>query len=329
MDISVIVPVYNVEKYVNRCLDSIFSQNFEGQFEVIAINDGSTDNSLDILKKYKEKYSNFKIIEQDGNKSLAVARSTGIKHATGIYILHIDSDDWIKPDMFSDLIKIAKENNSPDVVVFDYEKHNGVNTLRSNKNIIEQKFFDDKNKIFIQHLFMGACWNKMVKNSLLNNLIYGNDYMNTTEDLIYSFEIFLKAKSILLLPKVYYCYYFNTQSLTTMITPSKYVQSQTLVYFLLNKIKKKYNPFFKAVENVIVYLDNFLALEFFKNHLLRYKSDEIASEFLNEYAIFCGEKRIDFINMSYNNKIYSFKDNLSRFGFVNTLKTIVKIKILK
>lgn len=329
MDLSIIVPVYNVEKYLSRCLDSIFSQDFKGDFEVIAVNDGSKDNSLEILKSFKEKYPKLKIIEQEINKSLAVARTTGIKQAEGTYILHVDSDDWIKPNMCSSLMKHAAANNDPDVIVFDYEKNNGINAQNSEKNITEKKCFTNENKISIQHLFMGACWNKLVKASLVKDLVYGNTYMNTTEDLIYSFEVFLKAKTILVIPETYYYYFFNNESLTTSITPSLYFDSQILVYSLLDEIKIKYSPSDEALNNVIVYLDNFLAVEFFKNHLLSFKLKNIPNDFLNGYKTFCGEKNLNFINRAYNGRTYSFRQVVSRFGLLNALKTIVKIKILR
>jgi glycosyltransferase involved in cell wall biosynthesis len=328
MDLSVVIPVYNVEGYLSRCLDSIFNQNFKGNFEVIAVDDGSTDNSLEILKKYQEKYPNLTVVEQGTNKSLAVARSTGMKHATGDYVLHIDSDDWIKSEMFSNLLKKAAEYKNPDVIVFDYERHNGMNTLNSIKNIADQKFYENEDKISAQRLFMGTCCSKMVKNSLLKDLIYGNNYMNTTEDLIYSFEVFLRAKNILLLPEIYYCYFSNAQSLTSKVTPLKYVHSQILVYNLLNRVKNKYEPLSGFLNNVITYLDNFLVLEFFKRHLSYPKSDNLPVEFLKEYMSFSGEEKKDFINKNYYNSIYSFREMISRFGFLTTLKIIIKMKIL-
>jgi Glycosyltransferases, probably involved in cell wall biogenesis len=309
-------------------MDSIFNQDFEGSLEVIAVDDGSTDDSIEILRKYKEKLPNLTIIEQGTNKSLAVARSTGIKQATGDYVLHIDSDDWIKPGMFSNLVKKAVQYKNPDVIVFDYERHNGTNPLNSVKNIVSQKFYENENKISAQGLFMGTCCSKMVKNTLLKDMIYGANYMNTTEDLIYSFEVFLKAKSILLLPEIYYCYFSNTQSLTSKITPSKYVHSQILVYNLLNAVKYKYEPSPEFLNNVIRYLDNFLALEFFKRHLSYPKSDNLPAEFLKEYMNFSGEEKKDFINKNYNSITYSFREIISRFGFLNTLKIIIKMKIL-
>ena len=92
--ISIIVPVYNVEKFLERCLDSIFKQQFSSVFEVIAVDDCSTDNSLHVLKEYQKREKRLIIIEHEINKKLSCASKTGIRASTGDYIMHVDSDDW-------------------------------------------------------------------------------------------------------------------------------------------------------------------------------------------------------------------------------------------
>ena len=95
IQISVIIPVYNTEKYLERCINSVVSQNFR-DIEIIIINDCSEDNSLKIIDKYKNKDKRIKIINKIKNEGLSAARNSGIEIATGEYILHIDSDDWIE-----------------------------------------------------------------------------------------------------------------------------------------------------------------------------------------------------------------------------------------
>ena len=97
MHISIIVPVYNVERYLVRCLDSIFTQDFSGNFEVIAIDDKSTDMSLSILKAYQLTETRLIIIEHDVNEKLTKTRADGMNAANGEYVMHVDSDDWILP----------------------------------------------------------------------------------------------------------------------------------------------------------------------------------------------------------------------------------------
>ncbi len=114
--LSVIVPVYNAEKYLAQCIDSIIDQ--DGKFEIIAINDGSTDKSLNILQHYAEKYSNIKVITQK-NQGVSASRNKGISEAKGDYIIFVDSDDWLEEDAFEQILKQLKKD-SPDVLLTAY-----------------------------------------------------------------------------------------------------------------------------------------------------------------------------------------------------------------
>ena len=107
--VSVIVPVYNVEKYLRECLDNILNQSLE-DIEIICVNDGSTDNSLDILDEYSKKDSRVKVISQE-NKGLSGARNTGMKHVTGQYVTFMDSDDYFSEGSLEKLYGICEEKN--------------------------------------------------------------------------------------------------------------------------------------------------------------------------------------------------------------------------
>jgi len=125
---SIIVPVYNVEKYIKKCLDSIEKQTFK-DYEVIVVNDGTKDNSMDIVKKY-----NVEIINQK-NKGLSEARNEGVKKAKGDYILFLDSDDYIEKDLLKELSKSLK--NNPDLVRFQVRE---VFEDRTKKDYNEEPF---------------------------------------------------------------------------------------------------------------------------------------------------------------------------------------------
>ena len=112
--ISIIIPVYNVDKYLDDCLSSVFRQTLKN-IEVVIINDGSTDNSINIIKKYQNEYNNIILIEQE-NKGLSVARNVGIEHATGKYITFLDSDDFITENFCEKLYNKAEENKCPLVI---------------------------------------------------------------------------------------------------------------------------------------------------------------------------------------------------------------------
>ena len=110
---SIIVPVYNVEEYIDDCLKSIFNQSFK-DFEVIVVNDGTKDNSMDIVKNY-----DVKVINQE-NAGLSAARNTGVKSSTGEYLLFIDSDDYIEKDLLKNINNNLKDN--PDVLRFQIKE---------------------------------------------------------------------------------------------------------------------------------------------------------------------------------------------------------------
>ena len=112
--ISVVIPVYNVEKYLEQCLDSVIAQSFE-DIEVICVNDGSTDSSLEILKRYADNDSRIKIISQK-NKGAGAARNVGIENAAGEYVYFMDSDDYLNSDAFERLNGFL--DDEPDFVMF-------------------------------------------------------------------------------------------------------------------------------------------------------------------------------------------------------------------
>ena len=115
--VSVIVPVYNVEGYLEKCLESLVRQSLK-DIEIIVVNDGATDNSLKIAKKYEEKYSNILKVYSKRNGGLSDARNFGLKYAKGKYVAFVDSDDYVKNDMFLKLYNFAVKNDL-DVVVSD------------------------------------------------------------------------------------------------------------------------------------------------------------------------------------------------------------------
>lgn len=119
--ISIVVPVYNVEDYLQQCLDSLENQTFK-DFEVITINDGSKDNSLEILKINKNKFKNYRIINQQ-NSGLSAARNAGINIAVGEYIMFLDSDDMLEKDALETIYKLIKQQNL-DLVTFDMMNFN-------------------------------------------------------------------------------------------------------------------------------------------------------------------------------------------------------------
>ncbi len=166
--VSVIVPVYNTEKYLEKCLDSLAKQTLK-DIEILIVNDGSPDNSKQIIDKYTEKYSNFKgFIKENGG--ISDARNFGIQRATGMYIGFVDSDDYVEPEMFEKLYNKAISEVF-DVVACD------VNLVENNKTTIISSLIDkdiyteEEIKKQMVNIYPSA-WNKIYKRDLFYNEVY-------------------------------------------------------------------------------------------------------------------------------------------------------------
>jgi glycosyltransferase involved in cell wall biosynthesis len=204
---TIIVPVYNTEKDLERCLGSILEQTFR-DYECLLIDDGSTDSSLDILREFAAKDTRFKVITQR-NSGVAVARNNGIKLANGEYILFVDSDDWLENNLLSENIAIAN-SYEPDLIYFGYySEFPNSQFIRHNPNFkylngtkeIADNFMD----IFENNLFP-VPWNKLYKTSFLRTekILFPNT--NSMEDAFMNFETFKKVNSLIINDNSYYHY---------------------------------------------------------------------------------------------------------------------------
>ena len=140
-EISIIVPVYNVEKYLPRCVDSILNQTFTN-FELILVNDGSTDRSGIICDQYKKRDNRIKVIHKT-NEGVSKARNIGISEAKGRYIEFIDSDDWIERSLLEDTLKQIRIDNS-DIIFFGLLYEDEDDNLIKEKNMLEMKLLKKK-----------------------------------------------------------------------------------------------------------------------------------------------------------------------------------------
>jgi glycosyltransferase involved in cell wall biosynthesis len=322
-DISLIVPVFNVEKFLIRCLDSIFNQKFSGTFEVIAVDDGSTDNSLQILKKYQSTGGRLKIIEHGFNKKLSVTRATGMNAAAGNYIMHVDSDDWILPDALENLYVKCIETGA-DIVVFNHMSENPKGK-RTVINCIKKELVTT-DKIEVQQHFFGAPWNKIVKRDLTKNLISGEIGVNNTEDLIYATEIFLKAEKICLIPEIYYVYSENNESLSRLVKPEQYIKYQAVILSQLQKIVFKYEADSKTTSNIMDYFEKWIYLELAKVNFWYNESFGESNILFGKFSQFpiMSQTRINKLELSMNNKLTNLLEVIKRFGFKTSLGIIIR-----
>ncbi|MBP5534914.1 MAG: glycosyltransferase family 2 protein [Alphaproteobacteria bacterium] len=194
VEISVIVPVYNAEKYLLSTLQSIFNQTFKN-FEVICVNDGSTDDSLNLLKKIKDK--RLRIINQR-NQGVSVARNVGVRNARGKWISFFDADDLMMPTFLEKMLIIAKENNTP-IVCCDYrvvaEEYNEPLVTLSCKHKV--KIHDNPLLMYLKkridpHIVV---WNKLYLKEFVERTPFV-EKLKTSEDRTFIYQIFSKINKI-------------------------------------------------------------------------------------------------------------------------------------
>jgi glycosyltransferase involved in cell wall biosynthesis len=251
-EVSILVPVYNVSDYIERCAHSIFQQTFEN-IEYVFVNDCTVDDSIEKLQKVIEQYPNrkplVKIINHKKNRGLAAARNTAIDNSTGKYIQHVDSDDWIELDMTERMYNMAIEKQA-DVVVCDLiiEK---TNTKKIIKDLVPEK----KEDYFISMLASISCgnlWNKLVRRNLYKlpdcRSVEG---LNLLEDLHVTVRLAYYAEKTVKIDRIFYHYNkTNINSITASKTTMHY-ENGKLYHDLLEKFlkeKKLYEEYFDIVE---------------------------------------------------------------------------------
>lgn len=223
--ISIIVPCYNVEKYISECLDSILKQKLK-EIEIICINDGSTDDTLEIINSYKEKYSNIKIINQS-NQGISIARNIGMKYAKGKYIYFVDSDDCLANNNSLSLLYDEAEKNKLDVLFFSFENFSDNEEIRKKykKHFLGKKrnevlsevltgkemlnYFINTNQYYV------TVWIQLVrKDFLLSNEIKFCDGI-IYEDNLYTLELLLAATRVKCIDNILYKKRIRSGSIVT------------------------------------------------------------------------------------------------------------------
>ncbi|MDD4781625.1 MAG: glycosyltransferase family 2 protein [Tissierellia bacterium] len=208
--ISVIVTIFNSEKYLRRCIDSILSQTFK-KFELILVNDGSTDSSEGICNVYSKEDNRIKVINKE-NGGVSSSRNTGICNATGLYSIFVDSDDYIDVNMLQRLYDEAIIMNS-EMVICDYWIGNDDNFKRINQGGFKNNN-DFISKLLTGELHGSVC-NKLISTSLYkDNAIKFPEDLSIKEDLFVCISLLLKNIKVNYLNEAYYYYCNNIKSLT-------------------------------------------------------------------------------------------------------------------
>ena len=209
--VSVIVPVYNVEKYLKRCLDSLINQTLS-DIDIICINDGSKDSSLQILEQYAQKDSRIVIYNQE-NSGLSVARNTGLEHASGEYIGFVDSDDWVDLDFYEKLYNSAKNNNA-DIAVADFIREHPNKKPKRLKLKVEKIYTTPEDKFMICKVHREGCvWNKIYRTEFIHSINLKFVPKMYYEDRDFTIRSLYFSKKLVTTPNTYYRYFVNPKSI--------------------------------------------------------------------------------------------------------------------
>ena len=320
--VSVIVPVYNVEKYIGKCLDSLVNQTLK-DIEIIVVNDGSPDNSQDIIDEYVKKYPKIikSFIKENGGQGSA--RNYGLTKSTGEYIGYVDSDDYVSLDMFEKLYNKAKETDA-DVIITRDSKVKEDGTIY--ENIFIKKIDDNKENSFFGN--MGVC-NKIYKRELIvsNNILFKDKMWY--EDLAFTLKVLINAKNI------EYCiddslYYYLERAGSTMNNSNINKNLDILIAFddIINYLKEnnkyiEYYDLIEALSIIHIYIATSVRViradankkdkKIIINKLIKYMNDNFSTYRKNKYLFI----------LSNNQKIIYWLLNLRLYSMV---EFIFKIK---
>ena len=326
---SIIIPVYNVEKYLVECLESIVNQSFK-DFEVICVNDGSTDNSLEILQKYAENDERFKVLNQE-NQGQGIARNNALNIANGEYILFVDPDDFIELNML-EVLNERLDVQNVDVAFFDYQifgentKTKIVRFMDEMKNTLNLNINDN----FIFN------WQELVKDNfrytamMVWNKVYSNKFLKENhiqfapnkhaEDHIFSISATLLANKISYIKKTLYYYRKRSDSSVNKVSENNFCIFENIAivadFLKQNNLYKKYEHDFRNyIVNLCVYHCNKIPTALLSTYIE--KTRQLLSD--KEFSTF--KKKIKG-NFSLLEKLFSIK-NLNIPGKTGKYLTIL------
>lgn len=247
--ISIIVPVYNVEQYLDRCIDSILKQSFK-DYEVILVDDGSRDDSGKICDAYASKYNNFHVIHKE-NAGLGHARNSGLDIATGKYIVFVDSDDYLCPDML-DIMYNQMIEHKADTCIGGHRRVSK-QAVEVVENPLSGHLFrenDVLDKLLVKmtgklpsgtgYIEMSV-WKVIFSADIIKeyNIRFPSERELISEDIIFDIEYYSHSKCVYISDNCGYCYCENEESLTTSYREDRFELQKKLLLVLANSLKEK------------------------------------------------------------------------------------------
>lgn len=263
--ISIVIPVYNVEDYLERCLESVVKQTYKN-LEILVINDGSLDNSRDIAKKYEQIDDRIKVFDKE-NGGLSDARNYGISKIKGSLLFLLDSDDFIAPTALEDLYAIHKKSNAQ-IVVGNYVNHYGEKGISvfNNKPGLDYQVYETEDaleKLLYQKGVTTSAWGKLYESSLFEDIQY--PYGAICEDLDVTYKLFSKSKHVAVSPNVYLFYQQREGSIIRSKFNMKRFEAMDFAKKQLDFININYPELSDAAVNRLMMEAFYIAIQLPKN----------------------------------------------------------------
>jgi len=334
--VSVIIPIYNAENTLEKCLDSVINQTLS-DIEIILVDDGSTDKSLEIIQNYEQQDSRIKLIPQK-NIGLSAARNTGIKIAEGEYVSFVDSDDWLDKKMYEELIEQANEHNNPNIIKAYYYNVTKTGIFTT----IAFSYLNKKNKkaVLTDNLkeIMKTCsyavWSGLWKRSFLDkyNLFFVEDIHNGS-DIFFTWQAMIYSKKLLLVFKPYYYYNLSTPFSVTRAINNKFLDlikvfKRQKDFMLEQNIYKEFEYTYqtRACSYFNYAFKRALLLRGFKFH--RYAELKEFFDKMYEISKDWDANKIDFENQLEKQKFLAVQENNFIKYLIKTWALDIKIKAL-
>lgn len=265
--VSIILPIYNVQKYLSRCMDSLLNQSLRN-IEIILVNDGSPDGCPQMCDEYAKLDNRVKVIHKK-NEGLGYARNSGLELATGCFVVFIDSDDYVSLNMLENLYKVAL-NNGSDIVFCGLRKEvfkgqfidvhgcSELLTIDNNDDIksVALDFVASAPFVKTERKHSMAVWHAIYKRDLIcdNNLRFLSERHVGSEDLPFQIDVLLLANKISFVPDIYYFYCFNETSLTKTFFNDKYIRYIALYNVLKLKLSNIDVDYLRCNRMIIGYM---------------------------------------------------------------------------
>lgn len=320
--LSIIVPVYGVEKYIDKCLNSLVKQSLK-EIEVIVVNDGTKDNSQKIVDKYVKKYPDKikSYIKENGGQGSA--RNYGLKKATGEYIGYVDSDDFVEKDMYKKLYNKAKENNYDIVVCGNYN----VSEDYQNKNI--DAFINNYNTD-LENIFFGkmAVWNKIYKRDILikNKLEFKEKVWY--EDLAFTLKAIMNSNTFAFIDEPLYDYLIREGSTMNNSNVQRNLEILDAFNDILSYIQhNKKEEYFSKIEFLAI---DHIYISAIVRVLKAEADDKVKRETINKLIDYMNKKFPNYKNNKYintlskNRKIIYKLINIKMYGLINLIFKVKK-----